>query len=141
LGTINRLAQRTAKAAAEAREYNASSQPDQQEELYRASMNLVAERIYHLARNIRSKPEELRIYLELFLKHREQKIKEKKVTVMLRHLELLEKKRQLLEDAAKDRGLTDAEFFGKIREVFFPENNGHRNQNETPRFLENGVTS
>jgi hypothetical protein len=60
---------------------------------------------------------------------------------MLRHVELLEAKRKLLEEAAKDRGLTDAQFFGKIREVFFPANNGHRNQNEAPRLLENGFAS
>jgi hypothetical protein len=141
LGGVSKLAARTEKSAAEARKYNAKIPGDHQDVLYLASMNLIAEKIYRLARDKHSSVEELRIYLDLFLKHREQKIKEKKVAVMLRHIELLEQKRKLLEEAAKDRGLTDAQFFGKIREVFFPASNGHRNHNETPRLLENGFAS
>jgi hypothetical protein len=142
LGGVGTLAARSERAAAEARKYNANIPADQQDVLYLASMNLIAEKIYRLARDKHSNVEELRIYLDLFLKHREQKIKEKKVAVMLRHIELLEQKRKLLEEAARDRGLNDAQFFGKIREIFIcekPQSNG--THDDEPKLLENGFAS
>ena len=106
-------------------------------------MNLIAEKIYRLARDKHSNVEELRIYLELFLKNREQKIKENKVAVMVRHIELLEQKRKALEDAIRN-SRSDTQLGEYVREILGVEkavsNNGHRNQNEAPRLLENGFT-
>jgi hypothetical protein len=143
LGGVGKLAARSERSAAEACKYNSIIAADHQEVLYLAGMNLIAEKIYRLARDKNSNVETLRIYLELFFKHREQQLKEKKVAVMLRHLELLESKRKLLEEAAKDRGLTDAQFFGKIREVFFPVSNGNGTQTEAQKtkLLGSGFTS
>jgi hypothetical protein len=143
LGGVSKLAARTAKSVAEARKYNTMIAPDQQDVLYLASVNLIAEKIYRLARDKHSSVEELRIYLELFLKHREQKIKEKKTALMLRHIELLEQKRRALEAAVKNSG-SDTELGEYVRKILGlekPVSNGHRNQSQAPRLLGNGFAA
>jgi hypothetical protein len=140
LSMSKRIARRTEKTATEAREYNATLKPDHQETFYLAAMNLIAERIYTLARTMGS-PEELRTYLDLFLRHREQKIKEKKTALMMRHMELLEAKRKALEDAVKS-GLSDTVIGERVRKILGvekPTTNGN-GKHKTP-LLENGFTS
>lgn len=121
---VARIAKQTAQSALEARAYNETITPEDQEAFYLAGMNKIAERVWELARARKPNVEELRIYLELLLKHKEQTIKLQKTTVMLRHLELLERKRKLLEEAAKDRSLTDVQFYEKVRAIFDTVGNG-----------------
>lgn len=122
-------------------------------------MNAIAAKFYRLATNEKSHPEEVRLYADLLLRHFEQEIKNKKTAVMLRHLELIEAKRKALEALSKDPALSDTEYFSKVREIFYPINNGADRPNRsdrpnrtgyngrpskeirTVRLLENGLTS
>jgi hypothetical protein len=65
---------------------------EDQQALYLAGMNLIAEKFYRLARDKQSPVEELRTYAEILSKYFEQQIKRAKTDLMLRHLELLETK-------------------------------------------------
>jgi hypothetical protein len=139
---LAKLVQRTEKAAKEAREFNKTILPDHQENLYLAGMNAIAEKFWTLAKDQNSPPETLRVYADLLHDHFEQKIKVQKNAIALRHLKLLEAKSKALTELAKDTRLTDAEFFGKIREIFIcekPQSNGTRN--DEPRLLGNGFAS
>jgi hypothetical protein len=140
-GSVGKLIARTERAAVEAREFNKTILPDHQEQFYLAGMNAIAEKFWNLARNKHSDPQELRTYADLLHDHFEQKIKVAKNSIALRHLKLLEAKSKSLEELAKDRGLTDMQFFGKIREVFFPPNGNHNGQPKTAKLLENGFSS
>jgi hypothetical protein len=139
LSMSKRIARRTEKTATEAREYNAELKADHQETFYLASMNLIAERIYTLARTM-GNVEELRTYLDLFLRHREQKIKEKKTALMMRHMELLEAKRKALEDAVKS-GLSDTMIGERVRTILGVEKPNGNGNHKTPLLVENGFTS
>jgi hypothetical protein len=138
---VDRLIRRTETATAQARAYNETLPADHQDTLYLGTINALAKTVWELASNIESNPETFRIYFDCWLRQRQQADKEKKTAIMLRHVELLEAKRKLLEEAAKDRGLTDAQFFGKIREVFFPANNGNGTEPQKTRLLGNGLAS
>jgi hypothetical protein len=132
---------RTERLVGEAREYNSKLSADGPKQLYLAGMNAIAEKFWRLARNDKSHPEEVRTYADLLVRHFEHEIKKEKNAIALRHLKLLEAKSKALADLAKDRGLTDAQFFGKIREVFFPANGNHNGQPQTQRLIENGLAS
>jgi hypothetical protein len=138
-GSVGKLVERTTKSAAEAREYNEKLGTDHQETFYLGAMNLIAEKIYLLARNKHSDVEELRMYLDLFLRHRDQNIKEKKTALMMRHMELLEAKRKALEDAVKS-GLSDTMIGERVRKILGvekPATNGNGNHLQ----LENGFAA
>jgi hypothetical protein len=134
---------RIEQSAADARDFNSSITPDQQKDFYLAGMNAVAEKFWRLARNDKSEPEEVRLYADLLVRHFEHEIKKEKNAIAMRHLKLLEAKSKALADLAKDRGLTDTQFFGKIREVFFPASNGngHHPTGEAHKLLENGFAT
>lgn len=138
---LAKLVQRTETAVKEAREFNSKILPDHQENLYLAGMNAIAEKFWNLAKNEHSAPEELRIYADLLHDHFEQKIKVAKNSIALRHLKLLEAKSKALTELAKDTRLTDAEFFGKIREVFFPAKNVNGANGDESLLLEKGVAT
>jgi hypothetical protein len=136
---LAKLVQRTEKAAKEAREFNKSILPDHQENLYLAGMNAIAEKFWNLARAKTSDPQEIRTYADLLHDHFEQKIKVQKNSIALRHLKLLEAKSKALTELAKDRSLTDVQFFGKIREVFFPAKNVNSANGDETLLLEKGL--
>ena len=135
---LAKLVRRTEKSAEEARKFNKSIQPDHQENLYLAGMNAIAEKFWRLAKNPKSDPHEVRVYADLMHDHFEQKIKVEKNSIALRHLKLLEAKSKALQELASDRTLTDAQFFLKAREVFFPANGSHNGQPHTAKLLGNG---
>jgi hypothetical protein len=125
--TVRGLVERTEISAQEAREYNKTILPNHQEEFYMAGMNAIAETFWRLARNANSDPNELRLYADLLLKHFEQKIKKDKIKIMGRHLELLEAKAKALETAVRN-ARSPSELGAYVREVLFPQTNGHKVQ-------------
>ena len=139
VGYLAKLVRRTEQSAREAREFNKSIQPDHQENFYLAGMNAVAETFWRLAKNPKSDPHEVRLYADMLHGHFEQKIKVEKNLIAQRHLKLLEAKSKALAEACKDRGLNDAQFFGKLRDVFFPASNGNHHNGHPQRLLENGL--
>ena len=130
---INR---RHAASVAEARSYNATITPEDREAFYQAGINSIAQKIWHLASTKGHNANELRIYVELFMKHLELQIKHKKTELMLRQMELYEKRQKLVEEATKDSGLSDAQYRARMRSIFYPLN-GH----DAPKQIENGFTS
>ena len=130
---INR---RHAESLAEARSYNATISPEDREAFYQAGINSIAQRIWKLASTKGHNANELRIYVELFMKHLELQIKHKKTELMLRQMELYEKRQKLVEEATKDSGLSDAQYRARMRSIFYPLN-GH----DAPKQIENGFTS
>lgn len=122
--------ERTERSAAEAREYNKTILPDHQETFYLAGMNAIAEKFWHLARNAKSDPQQIRVYADMLHDHFEQKIKVEKNSIARRHLDLLEAKSKALKELVEDRTLPVADFMKRVRtvaEIYFPAPNGNHN--------------
>jgi hypothetical protein len=106
----------------------------------KATLDVLWEKAFVEAQRGESQVKDLKIYVELLARINGQLLDERKVQMMQRRLEVIEKRQAVLEENAKRKSrVPDSRFLEKVRTVLKGGNPTH-NGKAKPRYLTNGVT-